>query len=49
MSLQSIGASTIPNEKAQKQQSLRLNARGTNNISDIDGAKVREEENVRLL
>ncbi|GMI02962.1 hypothetical protein TrLO_g8767 [Triparma laevis f. longispina] len=45
MSLQSIGASTIPNEKAQKQQSLRLNARGTNNISDIDGAKPAQKMN----
>ena len=43
MSLQSTGPSTIPNERMQKKQSLQLNGRGTNNISDIDGAKVREE------
>ena len=39
MSLQSAGASTIPNELQEKRNSLVLDARGTNNISDIDGAR----------
>eukprot|EP00519_Triparma_laevis_P003354 CAMPEP_0182506788 /NCGR_PEP_ID=MMETSP1321-20130603/21937_1 /TAXON_ID=91990 /ORGANISM="Bolidomonas sp., Strain RCC1657" /LENGTH=529 /DNA_ID=CAMNT_0024712585 /DNA_START=12 /DNA_END=1601 /DNA_ORIENTATION=+ len=45
MSLQSTGPSTIPNERMQKKQSLQLNGRGTNNISDIDGAKPAQKMN----
>ncbi|GMI47560.1 hypothetical protein TrCOL_g2163 [Triparma columacea] len=45
MSLQSAGASTIPNTRHEKKASLRLDGRGTNDVSDIDGARPTEKMN----
>lgn len=45
MSLQSSGPSTIPNMRRERQASFRFKERGTNNISDIEGARPTQKMN----